>query len=400
MTEETVNLLDFDAQGLAAFCETLGEKRFRATQLFRWIHQRGASDFAQMSDLAKSLRDKLAGRASVTALRAIKQHESRDGTVKWLFDVGGGNAVETVFIPEDDRGTLCISSQAGCAVGCRFCSTGHQGFSRNLTSGEIVAQLWFAEHFLRRKLGTDQRVISNVVMMGMGEPLQNYARLVPALRTMLDDHAYGLSRRRLTVSTSGVVPMIDRLAADCPVALAVSLHAPTDELRDALVPLNRKYPLAELLAACTRYLAHAPRDFITFEYCMLDGVNDQPSHAKALIALMRAHAADGLRCKFNLIPFNPFPQSGLLRSPAASVQAFAKMLNDAGIVTTVRKTRGDDIDAACGQLAGDVRDRTRVAERMARQHTVVLHRMPRLTSAAPSAAQPAAARRAASADFI
>ena len=395
MTEATVNLLDFDAQGLAAFCETLGEKRFRATQLFRWIHQRGASDFAQMSDLAKSLRDKLAGRASVTALRAIKQHESRDGTVKWLFDVGGGNAVETVFIPEDDRGTLCISSQAGCAVGCRFCSTGHQGFSRNLTSGEIVAQLWFAEHFLRRKLATDQRVISNVVMMGMGEPLQNYARLVPALRTMLDDHAYGLSRRRLTVSTSGVVPMIDRLAADCPVALAVSLHAPTDELRDALVPLNRKYPLAELLAACTRYLAHAPRDFITFEYCMLDGVNDQPSHAKALIALMRAHAADGLRCKFNLIPFNPFPQSGLLRSPAASVQAFAKMLNDAGIVTTVRKTRGDDIDAACGQLAGDVRDRTRVAERMARQHTVVLHRMPRLPPAAP-----AAARRAASADFI
>ncbi len=397
MTEATVNLLDFDAQGLAAFCETLGEKRFRATQLFRWIHQRGASDFAQMSDLAKSLRDKLAGRASVTALRAIKQHESRDGTVKWLFDVGGGNAVETVFIPEDDRGTLCISSQAGCAVGCRFCSTGHQGFSRNLTSGEIVAQLWFAEHFLRRKLATDQRVISNVVMMGMGEPLQNYARLVPALRTMLDDHAYGLSRRRLTVSTSGVVPMIDRLAADCPVALAVSLHAPTDELRDALVPLNRKYPLAELLAACTRYLAHAPRDFITFEYCMLDGVNDQPSHAKALIALMRAHAADGLRCKFNLIPFNPFPQSGLLRSPAASVQAFAKMLNDAGIVTTVRKTRGDDIDAACGQLAGDVRDRTRVAERMARQHTVVLHRMPRLTPAAPSARP--AIRQGTSAEF-
>ena len=397
MTEATVNLLDFDAQGLAAFCETLGEKRFRATQLFRWIHQRGASDFAQMSDLAKSLRDKLAGRASVTALRAIKQHESRDGTVKWLFDVGGGNAVETVFIPEDDRGTLCISSQAGCAVGCRFCSTGHQGFSRNLTSGEIVAQLWFAEHFLRRKLGTDQRVISNVVMMGMGEPLQNYARLVPALRTMLDDHAYGLSRRRLTVSTSGVVPMIDRLAADCPVALAVSLHAPTDELRDALVPLNRKYPLAELLAACTRYLAHAPRDFITFEYCMLDGVNDQPSHAKALIALMRARAADGLRCKFNLIPFNPFPQSGLLRSPAASVQAFAKMLNDAGIVTTVRKTRGDDIDAACGQLAGDVRDRTRVAERMARQHTVVLHRMPRLTPAAPSARP--AIRQGTSAEF-
>ena len=371
-----VNLLDFDLEGLAAYCETLGEKRFRATQLFRWIHQRGVADFSQMSDLAKSLREKLAGKAQVTALPVISQHESADGTIKWLFDVGGGNAIEGVFIPEDDRGTLCVSSQAGCAVGCRFCSTGHQGFSRNLTTAEIVAQLWFAEHFLRRHLKTEERVISNVVMMGMGEPLQNYDRLVPALRTMLDDHGYGLSRRRVTVSTSGVVPMIERLARDCPVALAVSLHAPTDELRSHLVPLNRKYPIDELLRTCTAYLAAAPRDFITFEYCMLDGVNDQPEHAQALIALMRRHGADGLRAKFNLIPFNPFPQSSLTRSPMARVLAFGKLLNDAGIVTTVRKTRGDDIDAACGQLAGDVQDRTRVQDRIARQRTIVLHQVP------------------------
>ena len=368
-----VNLLDFDLEGLAAFCERLGEKRFRATQLFRWIHQRGASDFDQMTDLAKSLREKLKGCAQVQGLSILSRHDSADGTIKWLFDVGAGNAVEAVFIPEDDRGTLCVSSQAGCAVGCRFCSTGHQGFSRNLTTGEITAQLWFAEHFLRKHLGRDERVISNVVMMGMGEPLQNYTALVPALRTMLDDHGYGLSRRRVTVSTSGVVPMIDRLAQDCPVALAVSLHAPNDALRDGLVPLNRKYPIAELLDTCTRYLEHAPRDFITFEYCMLDGVNDQPEHAQQLIALVRHHANKGVWCKFNLIPFNPFPASGLLRSKPEQVAVFAKMLSDAGIVTTVRKTRGDDIDAACGQLAGEVQDRTRVDERMAKQRVVVIH---------------------------
>ena len=363
----TANLLEFDLEGLAVFCEGLGEKRFRATQLFRWIHQRGASDFDQMSDLAKSLREKLKTTAHIAALPVVSQHMSADGTIKWLFDVGDGNAVESVFIPEDDRGTLCVSSQAGCAVGCRFCSTGHQGFSRNLSTAEILAQLWFAEHFLRKHLKTDERVISNVVMMGMGEPLQNYSALIPALKTMLDDHGYGLSRRRVTVSTSGVVPMIDRLAQDCPVALAVSLHAPNDALRDSLVPLNRKYPIDELLQACERYLAHAPRDFITFEYCMLDGVNDQPEHARQLIELVQRHGRQGLRCKFNLIPFNPFPASGLLRSPNARVQAFARLLLDAGIVTTVRKTRGDDIDAACGQLAGDVKDRTRVGERLARQ---------------------------------
>jgi 23S rRNA (adenine2503-C2)-methyltransferase len=372
----TTNLLDFDLDGLAAFCEGLGEKRFRATQLFRWIHQRGASDFAQMTDLAKSLRDKLAGTARIEGLAVISRHESADGTIKWLFDVGAGNAVEAVFIPEDDRGTLCISSQAGCAVGCRFCSTGHQGFSRNLTAGEIVAQLWFAEHFLRQHLKTTERVISNVVMMGMGEPLQNYAALVPALRVMLDDHGYGLSRRRVTVSTSGMVRMIDRLAHDCPVALAVSLHAPNNELRDNLVPLNRKHCLEDLLDACSRYLEFAPRDFITFEYCMLDGVNDQPEHARQLVELVRSHGGTGLPCKFNLIPFNPFPESGLTRSPHKQVLAFAKILSDAGIVTTVRKTRGDDIAAACGQLAGDVQDRTRVGERIARQRTVMLKPVP------------------------
>jgi 23S rRNA (adenine2503-C2)-methyltransferase len=357
-----VNLLGFDLQGLAAFCEQLGEKRFRATQLFRWIHQKGASDFAEMSDLAKSLRDKLAGRAEIRALPVISEHVSSDGTVKWLFDVGAGNAVEAVFIPEDDRGTLCVSSQAGCAVGCRFCSTGHQGFSRNLATAEITAQLWFAEHSLRKRLNTSERVISNVVMMGMGEPLQNYDNLIPALRTMLDDHGYGLSRRRVTVSTSGVVPMIDRLREDCPVALAVSLHAPNDALRDQLVPLNKKYPIAELLAACQRYLEKAPRDFITFEYCMLDQVNDSPEQAQELVRLVK----HSLPCKLNLIPFNPFPASGLLRSPKARVQAFAEVLIQAGIVTTVRKTRGDDIDAACGQLAGEVQDRTRAHIRMVR----------------------------------
>jgi 23S rRNA (adenine2503-C2)-methyltransferase len=368
----TANLLDFDLEGLAAFCERLGEKRFRAVQLFRWIHQKGASRFDEMSDLAKSLREKLKAVAQVQALPVVSQHISTDGTIKWLFDVGAGDAIEAVFIPEQDRGTLCISSQAGCAMACRFCSTGHQGFSRNLKTGEIIAQLWFAEHFLRKHLQREDRVISNVVMMGMGEPLQNYSELVPALRVMLDDHGYGLSRRRVTVSTSGIVPKIDLLAQECPVALAVSLHAPNDALRDNLVPLNKKYPLTELLDACERYLEHAPRDFITFEYCMLDGVNDQPEHAHQLVSLMRRRASKSVWCKFNLIPFNPFPQSGLTRSPPERILAFARILSDAGIVTTVRKTRGDDIDAACGQLAGDVMDRTRVGERIARQRTVML----------------------------
>jgi 23S rRNA (adenine2503-C2)-methyltransferase len=366
----TANLLDFDLEGLAAFCERLGEKRFRAVQLFRWIHQRGISRFDEMTDLARSLRDKLPGLCEVRGLPVLARQDSADGTIKWLFDVGDGNAVESVYIPEDDRGTLCVSSQAGCAVGCRFCSTGHQGFSRNLSVAEIVAQLWYVEHTLRRERQAQDRIVTNVVMMGMGEPLQNYAALVPALRVMLDDHGYGLSRRRVTVSTSGVVPMMDRLAHDCPVALAVSLHAPNDALRNDLVPLNRTYPLAELLDACLRYLPSAPRDFITFEYCMLDGVNDQPEHAQQLLALLRGHGARGVPCKVNLIPFNPFPDSGLQCSPRSRVMAFARQLNEAGIVTTVRKTRGDDIDAACGQLAGDVLDRTGAAQRMAQRRTV------------------------------
>ena len=370
MSAAIANLLEYDREGLAAFCDRLGEKRFRATQLFRWIHKSGASDFAQMTDLAKSLRDKLAGSAAIVTMPVISEQASGDGTIKWLFDVGGGDAVEIVFIPEQGRGTLCISSQAGCAVGCRFCSTGHQGFSRNLSTGEILAQLWFAEHHLRRRLNLPEgeRAITNVVMMGMGEPLQNYAALLPALRVMLDDNAYGLSRRRVTVSTSGVVPMIERLRDDCPVALAVSLHAPVDVLRNDLVPLNRKYPLAELLAACRHYLAKAPRDFITFEYCMLDGVNDTPEHAEQLLALVDTGRGDshGLRCKFNLIPFNPFPESGLKRSSNERVAAFARILQNGGLVTTVRKTRGDDIAAACGQLAGEVQDRTNARERMSR----------------------------------
>ena len=362
-----VNLFDFDLDGLTAFCEQLGEKRFRAVQLFRWIHQKGESDFSRMTDLARSLREKLPSAAALQTLPVLSRQDSADGTIKWLFDVGGGNAVESVFIPEDDRGTLCVSSQAGCAVGCRFCSTGHQGFSRNLTTGEILAQLWQAEFFLRQHLKRSERIITNVVMMGMGEPLQNYSALVPALRVMLDDHGYGLSRRRVTVSTSGVVPMMDRLAQDCPVALAVSLHAPNDPLRDQLVPLNRKYPLAELLDACVRYLPHAPRDFITFEYCMLDGVNDTPEHAQELLRLVKTHGGRGVPCKINLIPFNPFPDSGLKCSPRAVVQRFGQILNEGGVVTTIRKTRGDDIDAACGQLAGDVLDRTNAAQRMAQR---------------------------------
>jgi 23S rRNA (adenine2503-C2)-methyltransferase len=362
------HLLDLDPEQLVAYCAGLGEKPFRAKQLQRWIHQFGAGDFDAMTDLAKSLREKLKTRATIAAPTVISDHTSTDGTRKWLLDVGQGNAVETVFIPEENRGTLCISTQAGCAVNCRFCSTGKQGFSRNLTVGEIIGQLWMAEFELRKTKGIEpgpkgDRQITNVVMMGMGEPLLNFEPTVTALKLMLDDNAYGLSRRRVTLSTSGVVPMIDKLAQECPVALAVSLHASNNELRDGLVPLNKKYPLAELMAACKRYLDYAPRDFITFEYCMLDGVNDADAHARELVALVQ-NSANPVPCKFNLIPFNPFPESGLTRSNNARIKAFAQILIDAGIVTTIRKTRGDDIDAACGQLAGEVQDRTRVQERM------------------------------------
>ncbi len=352
-----VNLLDFDATGLTAWFAQQGEKPFRARQVLRWVHQFRESDFNAMTDIAKSLRAKLISTATVSPAPTISDKLSDDGTRKFLFDVGNGNAVETVFIPEGERGTLCISSQAGCALECAFCSTGRQGFNRNLSTAEIIGQLWQANRTMSR--GTvggmgGERIISNVVLMGMGEPLANFDNLVPALRLMLDDNAYGLSRRRVTVSTSGIVPAMDRLAEACPVALAVSLHAPTDGLRDKLVPINRKYPLAELMAACQRYLAHAPRDFITFEYVMLDGVNDSDADARALLHLVR-----DVSCKFNLIPFNPFPASGFRRSPAERVRRFASILIDGGIVTTTRKTRGDDIDAACGQLAGKVLDKSR-----------------------------------------
>jgi 23S rRNA (adenine2503-C2)-methyltransferase len=358
------NLLGLSVPQLEAFCAQIGEKPFRARQLSRWLHKNGVGNFEDMTDLAKSLRQKLPAVASVDTPGIIQDKTASDSTRKWLFDVGQGNAVESVFIPEVDRGTLCVSSQAGCAVNCRFCSTGKQGFARNLSASEIVAQLWMAN----RLLGADksgERVITNVVMMGMGEPLLNYEQLLPALQLMLDDHAYGLSRRRVTVSTSGVVPFMDRLSQDCPVALAVSLHAPNDDLRDSLVPLNKKYPLRDLLDACLRYLNHAPRPFITFEYVMLKDVNDADRHIDELISIARV-----VPCKLNLIPFNPFPESGLLRSSNDKISRFVDRLSAAGVVTTVRKTRGDDIDAACGQLAGDVRDRTRLAERSQTQKTV------------------------------
>lgn len=363
----TVNLLDFDAEGLTAWFAQQGEKPFRARQVLRWMHHFGENDFNAMSDLAKSLREKLLATAAVAPPPTISDKLSDDGTRKFLFDVGNRNAVETVFIPEDDRGTLCISSQAGCALECAFCSTGRQGFNRNLTTAEIIGQLWQANRALGRDPASGncgERIISNVVLMGMGEPLANFDNLVPALRLMLDDNAYGLSRRRVTVSTSGIVPAMDRLAEACPVALAVSLHAPTDGLRDKLVPINRKYPLAELMAACQRYLLHAPRDFITFEYVMLDGVNDSDADARALLHLVR-----DVPCKFNLIPFNPFPASGFHRSPAERVRRFASILIHGGIVTTTRKTRGEDIDAACGQLAGKVQDKSRRVLRAAASAT-------------------------------
>lgn len=363
--QEKINLLDLDAEGIRAWCASIGQKPFRATQLARWIHRYCCDDFDAMTNLAKEFRARLKDLAYIKAPSIIREHKSADGTRKWLFDVGNGNAVEAVFIPEDDRGTLCISTQAGCAMGCLFCSTGKQGFNRNLTTGEIVGQLWTAERELRREAGiTDpnDRVISNVVLMGMGEPLQNLDNVIPALRIFLDDNGYGLSRRRVTVSTSGLVRQMDKLGEAVPVALAVSLHAPDDALRDKLMPVNKKHPLEELLAACRRYLKVAPRDFITFEYLLLGGINDAPEQARALVKLVKT-----VPCKFNLIPFNPFPDSDLKQPEREKVLAFAKILNDAGIVTTVRKTRGDDIAAACGQLAGEVRDRTRRTIRLVQQ---------------------------------
>ncbi len=343
------NLLDLDAAGLAAFFQVLDEKPFRARQVLQWVHQRREPEFARMSDLAKGLRAKLAAGAMVRAPAIVGDHTAADGTRKWLLKVDGANAVDAVFIPETGRGTLCVSSQAGCTLDCAFCATGKQGFNRNLSTGEIVGQLWLAN----RMLG-GERPVTNVVLMGMGEPMLNLDNVIPALRLMLDDNAYGLSRRRVTVSTSGVIPGMDRLRDECPVALAVSLHAPNDALRERLVPVNRKYPIRDLLRACQRYLERAPRDFVTFEYVMLDGVNDSDDHARELAGI-----AGRVSCKFNLIPFNTFAATEFRRSPPERIRRFAQILQRKGVTVTTRKTRGDAIDAACGQLAGEVTDRTR-----------------------------------------
>jgi 23S rRNA (adenine2503-C2)-methyltransferase len=343
------NLLGLERAALTRFFAEQGEKPFRARQLLHWVHQAGENDFARMSDLARPLREKLTERACIEAPQIVGDSRADDGTRKWLIKVDDANAVEAVFIPQTGRGTLCVSSQAGCVLDCAFCATGKQGFNRNLSSAEIIGQLWLANRLLE-----GDRPVTNVVMMGMGEPLLNLDNVIPALRLMLDDDAYGLSRRRVTVSTSGVVPEMERLRDECPVALAVSLHAPNDELRDRLVPVNRRYPLGELIAACNRYLEKAPRDFITFEYVMLEGVNDADAHARELVRL-----AARIRCKFNLIPFNPFPSSEFRRSGAERIRRFAEILQRGGLTVTTRKTRGDDIAAACGQLAGDVADRTR-----------------------------------------
>jgi len=358
-----INLLNFDLDNLTTWIISIGEQPFRAKQLFKWMHQMRINSFDEMSDLAVNFRKKLYELSFIETPKVSSIHISKDGTVKWLIDVQDGNFVETVFIPETNRGTLCISSQAGCAVNCKFCSTGKQGFSRNLYTHEIIGQLLLAEKTLRdlpeyKNTPHNQKLITNIVMMGMGEPLLNYSNVLPSLKIMLNDLAYGLSKRKVTLSTSGVVPFMEKLK-ECPIALAVSLHAPNDELRNILVPINKKYPLKQLLQTCKNYLEYSPRDFITFEYCMLQNCNDTDEHAYQLIELVK-----DISCKFNLIPFNPFPQSGLLCSKPERIKKFSEILIQAGLVTTVRKTRGDDIDAACGQLAGDIKDKTNIAIRL------------------------------------
>jgi 23S rRNA (adenine2503-C2)-methyltransferase len=355
-----INLLDFDQAALTALFAVRGDKPFRARQTLRWVHHGLVDRIDAMTDLAQSTRVALANDAEIRAPAVVRDATASDSTRKWLLDVGGANAIEAVYIPEDDRGTLCISSQAGCALDCAFCSTGKQGFNRNLGVAEIIGQLWHANRALLADgvstpwVEQGRHPITNVVMMGMGEPLANFDNVVTAMNLMLDDNAYGLSRRRVTLSTSGIVPAMDRLRDTCPVALAVSLHAPNDALRDRLVPINRKYPLKQLLAACVRYIEKAPRDFVTFEYVMLDHVNDAPEQARELAELVH-----NVPCKFNLIPFNPFPNTEFGTSSRNRIVSFQRILRDAGFVATIRKTRGDDIDAACGQLAGQVQDRSK-----------------------------------------
>ena len=348
-----VNLLGLHEGQLRGYFASLGEKPFRAQQVMKWIYHQGITDFAEMTNLSLGLREQLAGKAEIRPPEIVREQVSADGTVKWLIGVGGGNAVETVFIPEPNRGTLCISSQVGCALNCTFCATGAQGFNRNLSSSEIIGQVWQAARALGHERNGERR-ITNVVLMGMGEPLANFYEVVPALALLRADLGFGMAAKRVTLSTAGLVPGIDRLRETIDVALAVSLHAPDDELREQLVPLNRKYPIRELMRACADYVSDKHKRTVTFEYTLIDGVNDHPDHARKLVKLLRR-----LPSKLNLIPFNPFPGTRYRCSPEARIRAFQEIVMDGGLIATVRKTRGEDIDAACGQLAGQVQDRTR-----------------------------------------
>ncbi|MFA6302774.1 MAG: 23S rRNA (adenine(2503)-C(2))-methyltransferase RlmN [Legionella sp.] len=358
MSVQKVNLLDYNYQQMRDLLSQWGEQPFRAQQLIQWIHQTGLVDFEKMTNIGKALKTKLSQLSEIRVPEIVACQKSSDGTHKWLLKLSCGNCIETVYIPEKNRGTLCVSSQVGCALNCSFCSTAKQGFNRNLTTAEIIGQVWLAVRELSQEQGAHDKKVTNVVMMGMGEPLLNFDNVVAAMNIMMDDYAYGLSKRRVTLSTSGVLPDLERLRTVSPVALAVSLHAPTDELRDILVPINKKYPLEQLMALCKTYFKDEPRRKVTFEYVMLQGVNDQPEHAAALIKLLK-----NVPAKVNLIPFNPFPMTQYKRSSQKTIDAFRDQLINSGINTITRKTRGDDIDAACGQLAGEVQDRTSRSQR-------------------------------------
>lgn len=362
LTQQPINLMGLDREAMEAYFASIGEKSFRASQVMKWIHQVGVSDFTEMTNLSKSLRASLGEKAKISVPQIISDDLSIDGTRKWLLKVPGKSAIEMVFIPEETRGTLCVSSQVGCTLNCSFCATGKQGYNRDLTTAEIIGQVWLAKHMLAEQYKTEDRIVSNVVMMGMGEPLMNFNNVVSAMKIMQDDFCFGLSKRRITLSTAGVVPKIDELKEACPVSLAVSLHAPNDELRNVLVPLNKKYPIKALLDACNRYVADSARARITFEYVMLEGVNDELEHAHQLAALMKTVPG-----KVNLIPFNSFEGIDYERSSNSRINRFRDILHNEGIIATIRKTRGDDIEAACGQLAGDVMDRTRRAEKFKQQ---------------------------------
>lgn len=361
VTETRINLFDLDQAGLREFFESIGEKPFRAEQVLKWVYHQGVTDFDQMTNLGIALRQRLSDVAVIEPPRVLSEQLSTDGTTKWLIGFGGGNAVETVFIPEPNRGTLCISSQVGCALNCTFCATGAQGFNRNLSTGEIIGQVWLAAQSLGHQRNGKRR-ITNVVLMGMGEPLLNFDAVVDALSLMRDDLGFGFAAKRVTLSTAGLVPGIDRLRDTIDVALAVSLHAPEDALRETLVPLNRKYPIKELMRSCADYVSDKHKRSVTFEYTLIDGVNDHPEHARQLVKLLRR-----LPSKLNLIPFNPFPGTRYRCSPEGRIRKFQEIVMAGGLIATVRKTRGDDIDAACGQLAGKVLDRTRRSQMLREQ---------------------------------